>query len=91
VQTAASTGRKTIVPCDVAIKRFYRMYVEVDEEAGTDQVVAKARKILVESGDPDAELIPDPDLFSEIEERDICWVNPDWEGSWTEEDDENGQ
>lgn len=91
MQTAASTGSKTIVPCDVAIKRFYRMYVEVDEETGTDQVVAKARRMLVESSDPDSELTPDPDIFSEIEPQDICWVNPDWEGSWTEEDDENGQ
>lgn len=91
MQTAASTGRKTIVPCDVAIERFYRMYVKVDEEAGTDQVVAAATRMLVESSAPDAELTPDPDLFSEIEEQDICWVNPDWDGSWTEEDDENGQ
>lgn len=85
MQTATRTARKTIVPCDVAIKQFYRMYVEVDEETGTDHVVATATRMLVESSAPDAELIPDPDLFSEIEEQDICWVNPDWEGSWTEE------
>ena len=34
--------RKLIVPCDVAIKRFYRMYVEVGEEATEDEVKAKA-------------------------------------------------
>lgn len=82
------TIRKIVVPCDVAIERFYRMYVEANEATNTDQVVATAKRMLVDSGDPDAELTPDLDIFSEIEKQDICWVSPDWEGSWTEENGE---
>ena len=78
--------RKLIVPCDVAIKRFYRMYVVVDEEATEDQVKAKAVEMLTDGRDPDKELTPDPDL--DMEPHDICWVNPDFEGSWTEAEDE---
>jgi len=77
--------RKLIVPCDVAIKRFYRMYVEVEEEATSDEVKAKAVEMLTDGRDPDKELTPDTDL--EMEPQDICWVNPDFDGSWTEEEE----
>lgn len=33
--------RKLIVPCDICIKRFYRGYVKVDENA-TDEEIRKA-------------------------------------------------
>lgn len=85
----AKKPRKQIVPCGIAIKRFYRMYVEVDESAGADQVIAAAKRMIVESSDPDAELVPDPDIFSEIEEQDICWINPDWEGAHYNDDEED--
>lgn len=81
--------RREIVPCDVCIKRLYRMYVKVDEGAGRDKIEAEAKLMLTSGDDPDAELIPDPDLFSEIEAEDICWINPDFDGAWTEEDDED--
>ena len=80
--------RKQIVPCDLAIKRFYRMYVEVDEGAGTDQVIAAAKQMVVESSNPDSELCPDPDIYSEIESQDICWVNPNWDGAHYKDEDE---
>ena len=80
--------RKKIVPCDVAIRRFYRMYVKVDEDAGTELVRFTAKNMLIESDDPDAMLVPDPDL--EIEEHDIDSISPDWDGVQDddEEDDE---
>ena len=82
--------RKLIMPCDVAVKRYYRMYVEVEIDADEDcysqvpenaAIVALAKKQIVDDQDDAMDL--DPDL--EIEEHDICWVNPDQEGWWTEE------
>ena len=85
-EDSATAGKtKLIVPCDVAIKRFYRMYVEVGEDATEDEVKAKAVEMLTDGRDPDKELTPDPDL--DMEPQDICWVNPDFEGSWTEEEE----
>lgn len=80
--------RQQVVPCDVTIKRPYRMYVTVDEGADTNQVVAAAKKMLVESDYPDAELVPDPEIFSEIEEQDITWVGPDWDGAYYDDTDD---
>lgn len=77
--------RKLIVPCDVAITRYYRMYVEIGEEATEDEVKAKAVEMLTDGSDPDDLLTPDTDL--DIEAQDINWVNPDFEGSWTEEEE----
>ena len=79
--------KKQIIPCDVAIKRFYRVYVKVDEGAGRDEVEAAAKCMIVNSCDPDTELVPDPDIFSEIEEHDICWVNPDFDGAQPDEEE----
>lgn len=76
---------KIIVPCDVCIKRFYRAYAEVDENA-TDEEIRKAMiEAIVEN--QDAELTEDPDLG--IEAHDIVYVEIDHEGAWTEEDEED--
>ena len=77
---------KRIVPCEVAIKRFYRMYVEVEEGATNDEVKAKAVEMLTETRAPDSKLTPG-DLYNEIEEQDILENDPDWEASWTEQED----
>ena len=79
--------RKRIVPCDVSIKRLYRMYVEVDEGAGEEEVKARAVEMLTDGRDPDGELTIDPDY--EMEPQDICWVNPDFDGSWSDETEED--
>lgn len=65
-------------------KRFYRTYVEVDENA-TDEEIRKAMiEAIIEN--QDTELTEDPDL--EIEDHDIVYVEIDHENEWTEEEDE---
>lgn len=74
---------KLIVPCNVCIKRFYRAYAEVDENA-TDEGI---RKAIIDSiiKNQDVELTEDPDL--EIEDHDIVYVKIDHGSEWTEEED----
>ena len=71
---------KIVVPCDVEIRRYYRMYVTVDEDASLVAIINKARTEIVEH--QDAVLVPDPDL--DIENHDIFYVNPDRE-NWLED------
>ena len=75
---------KLIVPCNVTIKRFYRAYVEVDENATDEEI----RKAMIEAilEHQDAELCEDPDL--EIENHDIVNIEIDHEAAWTEDDEE---
>lgn len=76
---------KLIVPCNVCVKRFYRAYTEVDENA-TDEEIRKAMiEAIVEN--QDIELTEDPDIG--IEDNDIVYVEIDHEGAWTEEDEED--
>lgn len=72
---------KRIVPCNVAITRYYRVYAEVEEGAGHEEIMAKAKEVCC-LGD-ERELTPDLDMG--IEPEDIRWIEPDIEGSWTEE------
>lgn len=74
---------KKVVPCDVAIKRFYRTYVVVDEEATDEEVMAAVKSQIVER--QDESIMLDPDL--EIEEDDILGILPDDDGTWLEDDD----
>lgn len=72
---------KLIVPCNVCIKRFYRAYVEADENA-TDEEIRKAMiEAIVEN--QDKELTEDPDLG--IEDHDVVYVEIDHEGEWIDE------
>lgn len=72
---------KLIVPCNVCIKRFYRAYVEADENA-TDEEIRKAMiEAIVEN--QDKELTEDPNL--EIEDHDVIYVEIDHEGEWIDE------
>ena len=72
---------KLIVPCNVCIKRFYRAYVEADENA-TDEKIRKAMiEAIVEN--QDKELTEDPDL--EIEDHDVIYVEIDHEGELIDE------
>lgn len=77
--------RKLIVPCNICIKRFYRGYVKVDENATDEEI----RKAMVESilKYQDAELIEDPDI--EIEEHDITAIKIDHDCEWTEDENED--
>jgi len=82
----ATYGKKvknTIIPVDVCIKRYYRAYAHVNEDATDEEI----RKIVMENiiENQDNELSADPDF--EIEEDDIQYINIDREGSWSEQDD----
>ena len=71
---------KLIIPCNVIIKRFYRTYAEVDENA-TDEDIRKAMiEAILEH--QDAELTEDPQI--DIEEGDIVNMEIDHDNEWTE-------
>lgn len=73
-----------IVPVDACIKRFYRGYVTVEENATNEEIRAAAEESILQNLDNAFDLDPDMD----IEEDDIVFISPDEEGSWTEEEDE---
>ena len=76
---------KIIVTAEVCIKRFYRAYVEVAENAtGLEIKKALLEQILEEQ---DAALAEDPDI--EIEAGDIVSIAPDYDGAWSEEDEQD--
>lgn len=75
---------KITVPCDVCIKRYYRTYVVVDDEMEPIDIFKKMNAEILEQQD-DA-LTPDTDL--EIEDDDIVYIEPDWDASWTEAEEE---
>lgn len=76
---------KLVVPCDVCIRRFYRGYVTVDENASQDEIRQAMIDAILE--DQEGDLTEDPDLF--IEEDDISFVNPCMDEAWTEEEDDD--
>lgn len=71
-----------VIPVDVAIKRFYRCYVRVPENATDGYIEYEARQMIIQ--EQDSVLTEDPDL--EIENHDIEINDIDWDGGW--EDDE---
>lgn len=75
---------KIIVPCDVCIKRYYRAYAEVDENATNDEI----QKAIVEAILENQDRVLTEDPYIEIEEDDISVVYIDHDGAWTEEEDE---
>lgn len=77
---------RMVVPCDVAIKRFYRMYVTVDRDAGREAIEAAVHGELLAASDQDAILTPDPDL--DIEAHDVLEIMPDEDGCWWDDADE---
>lgn len=77
--TMSNESKKMIVPCDVEIRRFYRMYVTVGEDASDQEIADAVHSELREASDQDAILTPDPDL--DIEARDVLEIHPDVDGS----------
>ena len=67
---------KVTVPCDVTIQRFYRMYVDVDENTTLDDIRKAAIEQILEKQD-DAMML-DPEI-PDIEREDILsvWVDVD--------------
>lgn len=80
---------KMIVPCDVAIRRFYRMYVTVNRDAGRQEMEDAVHSELLAAPDQDAILTPDPDL--DIEGHDVLEITPDDDGAWWDDADEPGE
>lgn len=72
-----------VVPANVCIKRFYRVYAHVSENATDEEIRQAIIEAIVQN--QDAELTDDPDLF--IEEGDIEIVDIDHDGEWAEEED----
>lgn len=68
------------VPCNVCIKRFYRAYARLDDEATEEQIIEAVRKEIL--AEQDKALCEDPDL--EIEEHDIVRISPDFDAAWSE-------
>ena len=75
---------KLVVPVNVCIKRFYRTYAYVDENATDEQICNAVKEMIYE--EQDKALTTDPDL--EIEDGDIEHIHIDHDGEWSEEDDE---
>ena len=71
-----------VVPVDVAIKRFYRCYVRVPEDATDEQVEQKVRDMIVEEQDS----VLTEDLGLEIANHDIEINDIDWDGGWEDDD-----
>lgn len=74
---------KQVVPCTVAIKRFFRTYVVVDENATNEEILTAVKSQILEG--QDESIMLDPDM--EIEEHDILGIDPDDDGAWLEDDD----
>ena len=73
---------KIIVPVNVEMTRFYRMYVKVNNGATEEQVKARAKEIILNS-DPDEVLVPDNEV--DIEGWDILALDPDFDAAWIDE------
>jgi len=69
-----------VVPCNVAVKRFYRAYATVSDDATDEQIIEAVKKEIVES--QEAALCDADDL--EIEYHDIVNVEIDHDAAWGE-------
>ena len=72
---------KVVMPCDLAITRFYRIYVEINKDATQDEIEVAVKNKIMGCDNPDAEMMPDPDIYNSIEEHDIVSILPDWDGA----------
>ena len=78
--TDAKKTKMMVVPVDVCIRRFYRAYVTVPEDASDDDIYDEVTAAILEH--QEEALTPDPDM--EIEDHDIQWCRIDREGAWPE-------
>lgn len=77
--------KKVDVPCYVAVKRFYKCWAEVDEDATNAEIEEALKEAIVE--DPENVLEEDPDI--DVEEQDISIVRIDLDGIQPCDDDES--
>lgn len=71
---------RLIVPCNICIKRFYRAYAEVDENATDEEIRRAMIKAIIKY--QDEELAKCHDIS--IKERDIVAIEINHDGEWTE-------
>lgn len=70
-----------VVPVDVCIRRYYRAYARVEENATDAEIIASVKEAIERN--QDRELMEDTDL--EIESDDFEWFEVDHDAEWTEE------
>lgn len=74
---------RMIIPVDLSVERHYRIYVNVENGAGSKEVHKAVLKYVQTNGLDDTDL----DLeLPEIEESDINGIVPDWDGVWTSDE-----
>ena len=74
------------VPCYVAVRRFYKCWIEVDANAERPEIESKMKQAILD--DPENELIEeDPDI--DLESSDICVTQIDWDGIQPCDEDES--
>ena len=75
---------KVDVPCYVAVRRFYKCWIEVDANAERSEIESKMKQAILD--DPENALIEeDPDM--DLESNDICVMRIDWDGIQPCDDD----
>ena len=72
-----------VVPVDVCIRRYYRAYAHVDENATDKEIIESLTDAIIDNQDD----VLTPDLDLEIENEDIVYMEIDYDGSWTEQED----
>lgn len=75
---------KMIYPVDIAVRQFYHVYVEAQEDASKEEVELLARKMVVEQQEEC--LCSDNDI--DIEDHDISIVKVRDEDAWSETEEE---
>ena len=76
-------AKMIVVPVDMAVKRFYRIYVRVPEGTTDAEIRDKIMEMDLNEELTDAAL--DPSM--QIEYDDVTGIDIDHEGEWTEEDE----
>lgn len=72
-----------IIPADVAVKRFYRVYLRIPLDSDpTDEEIKKAIKQMIVANNDELFQAEDPEM--EIEENDITVCNIDYDGIFNE-------
>lgn len=76
--------KKVDVPCYVAVRKFYKCWIEANEDVSRSEIEGKLKTTILE--DPENVLTEeDPDI--DLEEQDIDVVRIDWDGIQPCDDD----
>lgn len=78
--------KKVSIPCYVSVKRFYKCWMEVNEDATAEEIKKALKDAIVE--DPEG-MLSDEDPDIETEEQDIDVLKIDWDGVQDCDDEES--